>query len=154
LEIHFAKTDILRIERMMIMKDKKVTDIKILCKAPLSNCVPDDVRRWLDEQKQTDLAIAEAMAMVGRKSGWLHHELNDPDNDAESIVRYKKEYNGWWKLEKELKDEILMRLERQNIEQGTAYKTTGKGWHYLIEPFMNQNGYRDDAGWWIKKSEE
>jgi hypothetical protein len=139
---------------VMIIKSKEATSTTILCEKPLSNCLPNDVRRWLDEQKQTDLAIAEAMAAVGRKVGWLHHELNDPDNDAESIAKYKKEYDAWWKLEEELKDEILVRLERQNTEQGTSYKTSGEGWHYLIKPFMNQNGYIDGAGWWVEKSEE
>ena len=69
-------------------KDKRLTAIAILCKAPLSDCVPNDVRQWLEEQNWFDMAIAEAMAAVGKKSGWLHHELNDPDNDAEMIEKY------------------------------------------------------------------
>ena len=135
-------------------KDKRLTDIAILCKAPLSDCVPNDVRQWLEEQNWSDMAIAEAMAAVGKKSGWLHHELNDPDNDTEAIEKYSKEFDGWWELEKELVKEILRRLEQQNAERGTTYETTGKGWHYLIEPFMNQNGFRDGAGWWIKETSE
>lgn len=133
---------------------KKLSDIAILCKPPLSNYVPDDVRRWLEERNYSDSAVADAMAEVGKKSGWLHHELNDPDNDEETRAKYSEEFDGWWELEKALAAEILKRLEKQNTEQGTAYKTTGKGWHFLIEPFMKQNGYRDGAGWWIKETEE
>lgn len=134
--------------------DKKLAKAAILFKAPLEGYVPDDIRQWLLEQKQTDGAIAEAMAAVGRKVGWLHHELNDPDNDDRTIAAYHKEYDGWWDLKKELVAEIIHRLEQQNAEQGTHYRTTGNGWHYIIEPFMNQNGYRDGAGWWIKEVEE
>ena len=138
---------------LAIKKDKELTDIAFLRKAPLSNCVPSDVRQWLEEQKWSNLAIAEAIAAV-EKSGWLHHEFNDPDNDAATIAKYSKEFDDRWELEKELVNEILRRLKQQNAEQGATYKTTGKGWYYLIEPFMNQNGYIDGAGWRIKETSE
>lgn len=130
--------------------DKKLRETAILFKAPLDGYVPDDIRQWITEHHNTDTVLAEAMAAVGRKVGWFHHELNDPDNDDATIAKYKIEFDGWWTLEKELVAEIIHRLERQNSEQGTTHRTTGDGWHYIIEPFMNQNGYRDGAGWWIK----
>ena len=131
--------------------DKKLAEVAILFKAPLEGYVPNDVRQWLKEQHSTDAALAEAMASVGRKVGWLHHELNDPDNDEAQIEKYDKEFDAWWDLEKELVAEIICRLNEQNRTTGTSYVTDGKGWHYIIEPFMEQNGFRDGAGWWVRK---
>lgn len=140
---------------MISMKvDKKLAKAAILFEAPLEGYTPDDIRQWLEERHKTDVAVAEAMASVGQKVGWLHHEINDPDNNEATIAKYEEEYDGWWSLEKELVAEIILRLEKQNAKQGTSYRTTGNGWHYIIEPFMNQNGYRDGAGWWIKEMEE
>ena len=41
----------------------------------------------------------------------------------------------------------------QNKNEGTNYPVTGEGMHYIIEPFMKQNGYRDGAGWWVKNKD-
>ena len=123
----------------------------ILCGEPLAGYTPTDIRKWIQDNGNTDAVFAEAMAAVGRKVGWLHHELNDPDNDDVMIEKYDKEFEVWWALEKELVVEIIRRLEEQNRTAGTNHTTEGKGWHYIIEPFMEQNGFRDGAGWWVRK---
>ena len=127
---------------MSDMEIKKNKDIAVLISPPLDGCVPNDVRTWLREQHETDAAIAEAMSKVGMKAGWLMHELDDPDNDEKALQKYHEEFDMWYELEKELVKEIVRRLGIEKVE---------KGWHYIIEPFMNKNGYRDGAGWWIKE---
>lgn len=131
--------------------DEKMAGAAILCGEPLIGYSPTDIRQWLQENGHTDAAIAEAMAAVGQKVGWLHHELNAPDNDDAQISKYNKEFDAWWDMEKELVAEIIHRLEEQNRTADTNHTTEGKGWHYIIEPFMEQNGFRDGAGWWIRK---
>ena len=37
------------------------------------------------------------------------------------------------------------------LEDYTTYVTAGIGLRYIIKPFMERNGYRDGAGWWVKK---
>lgn len=89
------------------------------------------------------------MAAVKSKTGWLRHELDDSDNDNATKAQYHEEFNDWWELEQELVFEIIRRMEQQNRINGTNYRTTGNGLHYIIEPFMELNGYRDSAGWWV-----
>ena len=81
--------------------DEKMAGAAILCGEPLIGYSPTDIRQWLPENGHTDAAIAEAMAAVGQKVGWLHHELNDPDNDDAQISKYDKEFDAWWDMEKE-----------------------------------------------------
>lgn len=36
---------------------------------------------------------------------------------------------------------------------GDIFNLSDKGLHYVVLPFMERNGYRDGAGWWIKLQE-
>lgn len=130
---------------------KKVTETAILCGEPLIGYSPTDVQQWIQESGNTDAVIAEAVAVVGQKVGWLHHELNDPDNSDMQIKKFYKEFNLWENLEKKLVSEIICRLDKQNLATGTNHALKGKGFHYIIEPFMEQNGFRNSSGWWIKR---
>lgn len=129
--------------------DEKLAGAAILCAEPLVGYSPGDIQQWIEENNHTDAAIADAMAAVMSKTGWLHHELDNPYNDDATIAKYEREYDGWWELEQELVFEIIRRLEQLNRINGTNYRTTGNGLHYIIEPFMELNGYRDSAGWWV-----
>lgn len=45
---------------------------------------------------------------------------------------------------KELLNECFARLEKKDMLPDV------EGWHFKILPFMQENGYRDGSGWWIK----
>lgn len=126
------------------------SDIVVMAAEPLKGYTPDHIREMMTRYK-TDEAIAAFMAMVANKTGWIGHDIGDPDNDAETDARIKAEHDAWWALEEELYEEIIRRLETENQEYGTNYVTSGIGLHYIIKPFMECNGYRDGAGWWIRK---
>lgn len=129
--------------------DEKLAGADILCAEPLVGYSPSDIQQWILENNHTDASIAEAMAAVKSKTGWLRHELDDSDNDNATKAQYHEEFNDWWELEQKLVAEIICRLEQLNRISGTNYRTTGNSLHYIIEPFIEQNGYRDSAGWWV-----
>lgn len=126
------------------------SDIVVMAAEPLKGYTPDHIREMMTMYK-TDEAIAAFMAMVANKTGCIGHDIGDTENDAETDARIKAEHDAWWKLEKELYAEIIRRMETENQTHGTSYVTSGIGLHYIIKPFMERNGYRDGAGWWIRK---
>lgn len=133
-----------------IKSQDSFSEIAIMASDPLKDYTPDIIRDVLTRY-QTDEAIAAIMAAVANKTGWLGHDIDDPDNDEDINSRIIEEHDAWWVLEKELYVEIIRRLEEENRTKGTAYVTAGIGLHYIIKPFMERNGYRDGAGWWVKK---
>lgn len=120
----------------------------ILSHAPFEGFMPDDIRNWLSSHS-SDPNLALVMEKVNYQVGMLMHEC-DESNDP--WVKYS--YSLWWELYLELKDEIVPRLAKDNLEKGSNHQTDGGGYHYLIKPFMERNGYRDGSGWWIKQNEE
>lgn len=95
--------------------------------------------------------MATAYAQVSNQVGWIGHEVDDPDNDEKTNKSIMERFEKWWALDKEIQQTIFTRIEAYNKEHGTNYPTSGKGTHYLIEPFMNMNGYRDGCGWWVEE---
>lgn len=126
------------------------SDIVAMASKPLKGYTPEAVREMI-ARYTTDDAVAAIMAAVANKTGWIGHDIGDLDNDEETDARIKAEHDAWWELEKELYAEIIHRLEEENRTKGTAYVTSGIGLHYIIKPFMEHNGYRDGAGWWVRK---
>ena len=133
-----------------IKSQDSFSEIAIMASDPLEDYTPDIIRDVLTRY-QTDEAIAAIMAAVANKTGWLGHDIDDPDNDEDINSRIIEEHDAWWVLEKELYVEIIRRLEEENRTKGTAYVTAGIGLRYIIKPFMERNGYIDGAGWWVKK---
>lgn len=84
----------------------------------------------------TDEALAAAIAGAWNESGWLGHDLDDDDCTPEIEAAYE----AWSALEQELVQKVALRLNRKCE---TPYIK-------LVAPFMEQNGYRDGGGWWVK----
>ena len=124
------------------------SDIVVMASEPLKGYTPETMRGMLTRYN-TDDAVASIMAAVSNKTGWIGHDIDDPDNDEETNERIIAEHDAWWALEKELYAEIIRRLEEENRTKGTTHVTSGIGLHYIIKPFMERNGYRDGAGWWV-----
>ena len=77
----------------------------------------------------SDDIIAAILAGVWNEVGWLMHELDDPDNDKESVSAYRSAVDSWYTLERYLVAEVIRRLEEENQTKGTTYLTTGIGTH-------------------------
>lgn len=125
-----------------------VNKIAIMASEPLKGCTPDQMREMASKY-DSDEALAAIYASVSNKTGWIGHDIGEPENDEETNNRLKKELDEWWMLEKELYTEIVSRLQKENAEKGTTHITSGKGMWYIVKPFMERNGFRDGAGWWV-----
>ncbi len=126
------------------------SDIVAMASEPLKGYTLETMREIL-ARYNTDDAVADIMAAVSNKTGWIGHDIGDPENDEEMNARIIAEHDAWWALEKELYAEIIRRIEEENRTKGTSYVTGGIGLYYIIKPFMERNGYQDGAGWWIRK---
>ena len=105
-------------------------------------CIRTDiVREWFKENQDDD-SLAEALAQVCNCVGALHHSINESDDPWLKYVFY-----DWYELEEELVQECLERL----TDRGKMPDVLG--WHYQIRSFMEEHGYRDGCGWWIRKEE-
>ena len=136
-----------------ITVDEKIAKATVLYKEPLKDYSPNDIRAWL-KNNTGDANLATAYAQVSNQVGWIGHEVDDPDNDEKTNKSIMERFEKWWALDKEIQQTIFTRIEAYNKEHGTNYPTSGKGTHYLIEPFMNMNGYRDGSGWWMEDDKE
>lgn len=124
------------------------SQIDILIDEPLKDSTPEDIRNLL-QYDQTEKTLAAAMATVANQTGWIGHSLDDPDNDEATNKAVELAFDAWWALEKELYIKISNILIQ---ETPNVYIPESTGWHYIIQPFMTRNGYRDGGGWWIKEA--
>ena len=107
------------------MPDNHV-EIFVMASETLKKYTPDTIREIL-KQHNTDDELAAIMAAVSNETGWLRHDTDDPDNDEETVLRIIAELDAWRKLEEELFDEIIRRLEEENRRKDIAYITAGIG---------------------------
>ena len=120
----------------------------ILTKDPFFGFMPSDLRVWLQEHNQ-DGDLATALAAVHTQAGLIGHEL-DESNDPWLIYAHEE----WWAIEQFLYDLILSSMRQANLCGTANYDLSQKGFHFLVKPFMEQNGFRDGSGWWISTEDE
>lgn len=116
--------------------------------SPLWGTAPDEIRTLL-QQDYSEKLLAAAMAAVSNQTGYIHHDINDPDIDEATREVIEEQFDAWWVLERELVTRISNILICENPEKGIPENT---GYHFIIQPFMERNGYRDGSGWWIKEA--
>ena len=151
---YFAGADISKIPKNGIFIEqfndsKRVKYFKetvILASEPLHGFTPDDVRKWLGDN-DTEQGLATALAKAHNQADCCRHDLFGLEGTA-----YKEAeviFCEWQKLRRELYKKAERLLYQENM--------TGKADHYLsggrirdiIMPFMDRNGYRDGADWWL-----
>ena len=120
----------------------------ILTAEPFVGFMPSDLRAWLTNHN-SDADLACALAEVNDHAGLLGHEL---DEIEDRWLLYA--YETWWEVELELYDLIFDSMKRSNQRGETEYNLTQEELYYCFKPFMERNGYRDGAGWWVKLEEE
>lgn len=121
-------------------------DAVIFASEPLEGRKASDIRQWLNKNA-TESALATALAQVGNKTGWLCHDLDELEEPE--LSKAETTFNEWWNLENELYNKIIEILECENTQGKASLKISNKGLHYVVLPFMERNGYRDRAGWWV-----
>ena len=101
----------------------------------------EDFERWMKAHTSnidlacTYAAISNHIAALG----CLYDE--EEDGFVEECL------DGWKELLDLLFERITGILKERNIENGTNYKLTG-GTHFIVHPFMLENGCEDRNGWW------
>lgn len=99
---------------------------------------PDVVRAWVRENPD-DESLAEALAQVCNRVGVLCAESSESDGHWLEAVFY-----DWDELEEELVQECLSRLKAKGRLPNL------QGYHFQMKPFMEEHGFRNGRGWWIK----
>lgn len=119
----------------------------IMCGDPYPDIEIEDVYEMVsgtDDEK----TIALAVAILNNKTGIIADELDDYETDSDEYRRLDKQYDSAYDLYKKLTDKIIDIL----TDKGELPDT--KGIHFLIEPFMNRNGFINGNGWWVHQDEE
>lgn len=127
--------------------DKILESAVVLLGEPLKDYNPKDIKNILADDR-SDKTLAACLAAVHNQTGWLAHDIDDDDNDVETNNRLMAEYNMWWSLEEELVAEVERRLGNEHNQNQDV------GYHFIVKPFMERNGYRDGAGWWVKREKD
>ena len=125
-------------------------DIVVCAAPPFQQIDPSEVRE-LAKKYTSDGALAAIYAAVSARTTCIGHLVDDPENDAETNERIIVEFEAWDELENELLSKILLRIKNDDGHLYPKPKTQKTGTHYIIKPFMEQNGYRDATGWWVEK---
>ena len=116
----------------------------MLDEEPFVGYMPHDVRAWVQEH-HLESELACAMMIVHNRVGVLMHLC---DESSDPWVDYA--FEAWHDIETELAARIREILADENRTKGTAHTLDGIGTYYMVKPFMERNGYRDGAGWWIR----
>lgn len=97
---------------------------------------------WIMENHNclSDYDLATAMAGAWNQINWLDFD-HDENSDAEQIQQI---VNEWGAVEWELVERIKIRLQQRDPD----IQFDDEGYLSIIEPFMEENGYIDDGGWW------
>ena len=105
------------------------------------------MEKWITAYP-SDENYAKALAAVNNHVGSLGHEI-----DGTEDFWLKDSFEQWWEIEKILYEKIFARMNKTNEQGITHYDLEKSGFHYRVQPFMEQNGFRDGGGWWIPKTE-
>lgn len=119
----------------------------VMASEPLMGQAPDQLRQKCSEDG-SERTLAEAYAGASNQMGWLMHDLDEEDCPEDTVQRY----HDWKSLEEELRDRIFEILKNENSTELGRLASEGKGYYYMVKPFMVRNGYKDSSGWWIKES--
>ena len=65
-----------------------VNKIAIMASEPLKGCTPDQMREMASKY-DSDEALAAIYACVSNKTGWIGHDIGEPENDEETNNRLK-----------------------------------------------------------------
>ena len=118
----------------------------ILVSEPLAGLSPIDIRQLLSKNAK-EYTLAKAMAKVHNQTGWIGHNLDaldEPELSETEVV-----YNEWYNLQDELFQKIMTILYKENESGKAKHDLDVAGNFNKISPFMERNGHRKRAGWWV-----
>ena len=119
-------------------------DFFIMGSEPLPDLSVDDVRQWLTEHTDKQ-SIIDAYAAVHNKAWWIEDNEYDYEEGTTAYAYACEQTDAWFTLMDELQEIIFGYLRDKGIP------IPEKGYHKVLVPFMEQHGYNDGNGWWVKK---
>ena len=120
-------------------------DVVIMGSEPMPNMTIDDARKWYEAHKN-EAGLAEIYANVENKAFWLAEFVDDYKEGTKEYDRACEVSDEWWILAVHFRDMIF------DILRNEGYEITEHGYFDVLKIFMERNGYKDGAGWWVKKS--
>ncbi len=112
--------------------------------APLEGMSASEIEAWL-ENHTDEGSLAMALASVHNQTGDLMHEVMEaPYEFAAMLLR------EWCTLEDTISRRVITLLEMRNRTRGTSYETQNGLPFELVRPFMEENGYAEQQGLWVK----
>lgn len=120
-----------------------IQDYFIMGSEPLPDLSVDDIRKWLSEHTDKQ-SIIDAYAAVYNKAWCIEDNEYDYEEDTTAYTYACEQTNTWFALMNELQEIIFGYLR----DEGIAIPE--KGYNVVLAPFMEQHGYYDGNGWWVK----
>lgn len=96
--------------------------------------------------------LATAVADTGNRISWLKRLLSHSKGRRRAI-ELQDELRAWQSLEAELVSMASLILLAEEIEGGSHISNPRLLPYERIRPFMERNGYRSPAGWWVRRYE-
>lgn len=88
--------------------------------------------------------IAELYANVDNRAWWIADEEDDYEEGTTEYQMARETTDKWFAVEKILREKIF------DILRGEGVLIPKTGQIEVLCPFMERNGYKNCAGWWIK----
>ena len=95
-------------------------------------------------QVKSESDLAKLYAAVSNKAWWKEDCTYDYEKDTDEYKIARIISKEWFRIEKEIKEEIFNILESEGVSIPSKAQIT------MLIPFMQRNGFCHQGGWWIK----
>ena len=121
----------------------QLEDITIMAEDPAKNLTIEYAKErshivW----EESD--IAELYANVDNRAWWIADEEDDYEEGTTEYQMARETTDKWFAVKKILREKIF------DILRGEGVLIPKTGQIEVLCPFMERNGYKNCAGWWIK----
>lgn len=118
----------------------------LMTEEPIPWWTPDMIRQLYANNK-TEYGLALAYAAASNKAWWVEDDIYGFEKGSPEYNNAVAVMDSWFEVTEELETEIFAILR----SEGVSIPETGK--RYVLQPFMERNGFLDGCGWWIEKDE-
>ena len=110
----------------------------------------DEMRKEIEAMTLTK-DLVDAYVSIHNKFWYIEDEIYDYTEGTEEYQEANENIEAWGTLTDSLEKRILALAEQEGL---LSEKVSNAGTVKRLELFMDKYGYRDGAGWWVKKTEE
>ena len=118
----------------------------LMAEEPIPGWTPDMIRQ-LYANNNSEYGLALAYAAASNKAWWAEDDIYDFETDSPEYNNAVAVMDAWFKIAEELEADIIAILQ----SEGVSIPETGI--RYVLQLFMERNGFLDGGGWWIENDE-